>query len=254
MTAGAVTEPLLRVAVRYPGWWVLIASAAAWTLLVVNGSMPQSFPLCLPPSLGRAGQVAAGLEAAWQTRVATGAMMGWVLMAVAMTPPLAMGLIRHVSVRSFAPRRYRAVLEFVLGGLAPWILFGAVAVPVLLWLPMSGHTQSVAAAVAFAAAAAWQLTPAKRLVLRRCHRTQPLAPAGWQADRDCLRYGLIHGGYCVASCWAMMLACMVTAHPWLAMLYVQIIAHNERQAREPPATASALALLGGSALSALSVW
>jgi hypothetical protein len=51
----------------------------------------------------------------------------------------------------------------------------------------------------------------------------------------------------------MMLAAMLSAHAWLAMLYVQFIAMEERRPGRPSATATALALLAGSALNAMAV-
>jgi len=249
----AARARLVSPSASLSGGWVLLFSAAAWTLLLLFGPMPLAFPLCLPSSSYLAGRVGAGLEAARQTGAVVSAMTGWALMVVAMAPPLAMPLIRHVSVRSFAQRRCRAVMEFTVGGIAPWLVAGVAAVPVLISVPMSGLGQSATASLAFAVAAAWQLTPAKCLALRRCHRTMPLAPRGIQADRDCLRYGVVYGGYCVASCWAMMLAAMLSAHAWLAMLYVQFIAMEERRPGRPSATATALALLAGSALNAMAV-
>ena len=54
-------------------------------------------------------------------------------------------------------------------------------------------------------AAAWELSPAKRWAINRCHRTSPLPPSGWRASLGTARFGFLHGGACVASCWPLML-------------------------------------------------
>jgi predicted metal-binding membrane protein len=252
MTAAAITAPLVRASASHPGWWALLPSAAAWIVLFLHPGMPQSFPLCVPASPGSVARIAEGLRAAWQTQAITYLMIGWSVMAIAMVPPLAMGLLRHVSVRSFQPRRHRAIAEFLGAAMVCWLLAGLAALPLVLSIPMSPAGQSMATAGAFGLAALWQLTPMKRSALRRCHRTFPLAPHGWQADRDCLRYGFTHGAYCVASCWAMMLAAMLSVHASLAMLFVQVIAIEERREREPPRARAAIALLACGILSALS--
>jgi predicted metal-binding membrane protein len=83
-------------------------------------------------------------------------------------------------------------------------------------------------AAGFAAAALWQLTPVKRWALRACHRAMPLAPQGWRAEMDCLRYGSTMGGYCLASCGVLMLACSLAGHSLPAMLGAAALGVVER--------------------------
>jgi hypothetical protein len=74
----------------------------------------------------------------------------------------------------------------------------------------------------------------------------PLAPRGWRADRDCLRYGWTVGRHCVMSCGIMMTACVLASHAFVAMAGVTAIAAVERRMPRlrPRVTASALAALG----------
>jgi predicted metal-binding membrane protein len=95
-----------------------------------------------------------------------------------------------------------------------------------------------------ATAAAWEIGPIKRRELRRCHRTVPLAPRGWRADADCVRYGLTTGFSCLTMCWALMVACAAFAHslPVMAVLFgVQL---SGRYQRRPSPALAALAVLG----------
>jgi predicted metal-binding membrane protein len=245
------TNSLVRVVADCPGWWVFILSAGAWAMLIAREPMTRMLPLCLPTSINPAVRLVEDFKVAWQTGAICDALTGWFVMSLAMMPPLAVGLIRHVSIRTFAARRGRAIVEFIAAGLIPWFIVGVVALPLLISASMWVQSRSLTATVGFVIAALWQLTPMKSFALRRCHRTFPLAPAGWQADRDCLRYGFVHGTYCVGSCWAMMLAAMLAAPAWLAMLLMQTIALEERRERAPSVRAYAGALLLCSAISAV---
>jgi predicted metal-binding membrane protein len=147
-------------------------------------------------------------------------------MVVAMMPPLVLSAVRATSRRSLWHRRDRAIGGFLVGYLAPWIVAGlAVGLGAAAVAGARGPgdlaAEAVLAAVAFAVAAAWQLTAVKRRAMWSCHRTVPLAPDGWRADRDCVRYGWVIGRRCLLSCWAMMLACVLAGSvPVMAGMFV----------------------------------
>lgn len=147
-------------------------------------------------------------------------------MVIAMMIPTLIAPARFAAFRSLWPRRHRAILGLLVGYIAVWTLAG------LLWqgaLAITGWSPGpVASAIAFAAAAAWQITAAKRRSLRACHRSRPLRPTGWGADLDCLRYGLAHGMQCVASCWLLMIAAMLPMRSLPAMIGVTFICVIER--------------------------
>ena len=107
--------------------------------------------------------------------------------------------------RSLWYRRDRAIGGFLVSYLGPWLLIGLFASAPAAALSLDGRSYLPAlAALGFAVAAAWQLTPIRRRALWSCHRTAPLAPHGWRADRDCIRYGWEIGRSGLVSCWAMM--------------------------------------------------
>jgi predicted metal-binding membrane protein len=244
----AVAEPavqgrLLRFckafAWRHPEWWSLAASAAAWVLLVARASS----------ALGSGGaghaahqhgaaMVSAGHGLAWAT-----ASLDWVLMIVAMMVPLVVAPIRTSAARSFWSRRHRAIGGFLLGYLAAWALLGVFANGVVTLLAAGeSFPPPAAAALAFAAAAAWQLTVFKDRALRGCHRTMPLAPSGWRADRDCLRYGWSIGCRCLVSCGALMVACVLAGHGMVAMTAAAAVGAAERYAPGADRRLAALAI------------
>jgi predicted metal-binding membrane protein len=222
----------------YPEWWALALSVGAWAVMLTHGHASQGWALCLSrsPDAG----VLDRLQDAWQTGALGGVLLGWVAMTLAMMPPLAIPLIRHVAARSFAVRRNRAIAGFLGGMVGLWLVIGFAALTVLGGVSGTLLTDPRVVAVGFLIAAAWQLAPMKRAALLRCHRTVPLSAMGWRADRDCIRYGLSHGLDCVASCWAMML--LALSGP-VAGIAVQFIALAEQRARRPRLVLSAMAFV-----------
>jgi predicted metal-binding membrane protein len=128
---------------------------------------------------------------------------------------------------------------FLAGYFAPWTVLGVLAIILhrLLW----AHPHATAA-VAFALAAGWALLPLRRRAMVACHRVIPLAPSGWRADRDCLRYGLSIGVACVTTCWLLMLGCALTGHALPAMVAGAAIAARERRSFRPPLRTVAAAI------------
>jgi hypothetical protein len=72
------------------------------------------------------------------------------------------------------------------------------------------------------AAAAYQLTPMKDACLRRCRSPFAFLIQHWQPGRlGALRMGVIHGGWCVGCCWALMAALLalgVMSLAWMAFI------------------------------------
>ncbi|HUE84779.1 MAG TPA: DUF2182 domain-containing protein [Vicinamibacterales bacterium] len=205
---------------RYPHWWAIALCAGAW------------------------GWVAARW---WGSRHAHGyGALDWTLMVVAMMLPLVFVHLRVAAARSLWSRRHRAIAMFLCGyvaiavvaGLALFSLAGATG------LLVHGAAPPTTVAGAFALAAAWQLLPVKRRALTACHRTMPLAPRGWRANRDCLRYGWTIGGSCLVSCGGLMLACVLAGHSLPVMCFATAVAAAERVTARADAwiTSAALAL------------
>ncbi len=225
-------------AARHPEWWTLAISAAAWLILVV-GASENATPLC----------TGARPSPAWD------ATLGWTIMTLAMMPPLVMPAVRHVGFRSRRERRHVAIAEFLAGYLGIWLMAGAGLVGVVLAAAAvrTGADPLVVTLLAYAAAAAWQFTPAKRRALWRCHRVVPLALDGLRADLCCLRYGAGIGLDCIASCWLLMALPLVTPHGLAATTCVQAAMVAERYQRTRyPRRAWPAALLG--AALALALW
>jgi predicted metal-binding membrane protein len=141
--------------------------------------------------------------------------------------------VRATAARSLWRRRHRAIGAFLAGYLGPWIAFGLAASAAATTLRAQSPPSPALAAAGFVAALLWQVTAMKRRALVACHRTLPLAPDGWRADRDCLRYGWMVGRSCLVSCWALMLACALAGHSLPAMIGATGIGWAERNTARP---------------------
>jgi predicted metal-binding membrane protein len=206
-----------RLAWRHPEWWSLALSAVCWIVLLVETRPPDQVHASGAHAIGAAHAI--------------GGLREWALMVIAMMFPLAITPVRVTAERSLWRRRHRAIAEFLAGYVLVWLVVGAIGIWVLTTLPVvSWLGSNLSTGLGLLVAAAWQLAPAKRRALRACHRTAPLAGRGWRADRDCLAYGITSGGRCVLNCWAMMFACLLSAHSIPVMVAATMLALGERYA------------------------
>jgi hypothetical protein len=229
--AGRLAAPLRglagrgrRLAWHRPEWWALGLAAAAWALLLAANLR----------TAVAAGSHAHGHAAGGAGTALVAATAHWQLMVVAMMLPVVVPSLRFVAFRSYWRRRHRAVTGFLAGYLGVWALAGvAVSLPLAAAPGLAGRWPAAAVAGAFLLAAGWQWTRVKRRALVTCHRTAPLAPGGWRADRDCVLFGWRIGGSCCLSCWPLMLACTLAGHSTPALLVCGWIGWVERSSWRP---------------------
>jgi predicted metal-binding membrane protein len=202
----------------HPQWWAVGISVVAWVLLIQHGLTPAVHEL----------HRGAFAQEVWN----------WMLMVAAMMLPLVIDRVQTTAGRSLWKRRHRAIAGFLSGYFLPWLLLGLV----IAGLRQVSWTQGyVAPAVSFIAAVLWQRSRLHRRALAECHRSQPLAPAGWRADLDCLRFGGKTGAACVSSCWPLMVGCAFTGHSLIAMAGGMAVGVLERRSHRPAPLSSLLA-------------
>jgi predicted metal-binding membrane protein len=222
----AMAQPRLRGRLAaldlHPEWWALALAALAWAQMLGHG-------------LAHGGCACQDLMSPGDELVA------WMGMVVAMMVPTLTEGVRDMSLRSYRFRRRRAIASYLLGYLTCWVIAGIPAVALRQW--PAAH-DGRAAAVAFAAAAAWTLLPLRRRWQLRCHRRIPLTPIGARADLDSFCQGVANGVPCVAMCWPLMLACTLTGHSLVAMLASAILTLKEKQMFRPRPRPIALAMAG----------
>jgi predicted metal-binding membrane protein len=118
-------------------WLVVLATTSllAWSILAFGGSTLMLPALCSANALP-VMPLSESLDLALVFNAPATLAAGWALMLAAMMLPLVVAQLRHVRERSFARRRARAMLLFVLGYLAVWTAAGMVlqvAALVALW-------------------------------------------------------------------------------------------------------------------------
>lgn len=209
---------------------LLLVSLAAWSLLICSGAMPALSSFCTASAGYDFKEGWRALEAFFYLNRPGSVALPWVLMVLAMTPPLLADHMTHLWDRSLARRRWRAVVLFNAAHLALWSGAGVVLVAMAIALRAGvGVAAGIPLGLAAVAAVLWQLTPARRACVDRCHRHPRLSAFGWAADRDCLGYGLAVGLWCVGSCWALMLLALVADHGHaLVMAVASIFLLSER--------------------------
>ncbi len=205
----------------------------AWGInsLRLGGMLLPAF--CAPVSLGRDAPVLVYLAPALglPAKLAT----DWALMIAATMPPLVLQPLRHVRDRSFARRRGYAMASFGAGYAVVWMAAGAVLqfLALALRLAMPGPAAILAGGIPIAIL--WQVSPTKQRCLNACHRRPSLAAFGVRAACDVFAFGVTHGMWCVAACWALMLLPRLFAH-WhlLVMIAVGLFLFGERFERPAP--------------------
>jgi predicted metal-binding membrane protein len=230
------TSRLRMLEWRHPEWWIVVSSVAAWVVLL---TIEPHILLARTPAISTGSQSLLG-------HMASEAAL-CLAMIVAMMLPLITWHGRFVALSSFWARRQRAIVEFVGGYIAVWMLASLMILAALHALyPLLGEQGTLV--IAFGAAAVWQLIPAKRVALSHCHRTASLTARDRGTDIDCVRFGATIGHSCVAACWGLMAAVMST-HALIVMVLLFTVQLWERSHRRPNLRVSAAFITGvGSAL------
>jgi predicted metal-binding membrane protein len=157
-----------------------------------------------------------------------------VMMAAMMFPSIAPMVLMHVRMQEGRRERGRPLARggtalFVLGYLVAWTGAGLLAYAVFeIGRALSGDLFSwdnagpYLAGAVLVGAAAYQLTPLKDVCLRHCRSPFAFLMRYWREGRvGALRMGVIHGGWCVGCCWALMAALFalgVMSLGWMALI------------------------------------
>jgi predicted metal-binding membrane protein len=143
---------------------------------------------------------------------------GWALMLIAMMLPTLIAPIHHVLDRSFKRRRARSVVLFLLGYTVIWMVAGGLLHAIKFALHLLAPEPYLLSAGVALGVIVWQCSPTKQRCLNREHNHPELAAFGIAADWDALRFGTLHGIWCVGSCWALMLFTILLSHGHLAAM------------------------------------
>jgi predicted metal-binding membrane protein len=216
---------------RRPDAWLVVlgsTSLVAWSVLALGDSGFTLPAFCSAEAL-RGVPLSVSFDLALVFNSPAQLAAGWALMLAAMMSPLLIVPLRHAHDRSFARRRARAMLLFVAGYMAVWMTAGVGLQAMALAARWAAPEPLLCFGLAAAAAALWQVSPAKQWCLNRCHRQPHLAAFGAAADRDAFEFGLTNGASCIGACWALMLLPLLAGHGHIfAMIAVTLFIFAER--------------------------
>ena len=208
-------------------------SVLLWVLLLLNPGNGGAIAHCQVLNVERCwvtapGQSAASVQVFIHQYPFSVQLTGWGFMVLAMMLPTLIIPVQHICQQSF--KRYRVLhsLLFVLAYTMVWMVAGVITIalvnPLYRLMPLS----YIPALVVFLIALVWQFSPIKQRCLNRGHHHPTLSAFGWAARRDCLRFGLLHGLWCIGSGWALMLFPMLLPRGHnLAMLLVTLVMISE---------------------------
>lgn len=155
-------------------------------------------------------------------------LMGWGLMVVAMMLPKLIMPIQAICIQGFRPYCFWCSLLFVLGYLASWMVAGVFMLAAIMGLNLLMPMSYIPLIGVLIIALIWQFSPLKQRFLNLGHDHWVISTFGWAATRDSLRFGLMHGVWCIGSGWALMLFPMLLpgGHN-LAMMVVTFVMFSE---------------------------
>lgn len=207
-----------RLQVRVP---LLLLSATAWILLLVepSGTAPTHHMAAMQdmaPMQEATPSVSLDMVLAHSSPASLA--LGWALMVAAMMLPLLSAPVRHVRARSFAQRRARAIMLFIIGYAMIWMAAGVVLLALSVAMQLIPLESSLLVALVALIALVWQFSPVKQRCLNHGHAHPELAAFGAAGDIGALRFGFTHAVWCVGSCWALMLLPLLVSHRHIAVM------------------------------------
>ena len=185
------------------------------------------------PDMDMPGMVMLDLQK-WGPSTALLLFVMWAVMMVAMMVPSAAPMIlAFLTVnqrRQAADRPFVPVAVFILGYLAVWTAFSAVATLAEWELHRAAMLSTTMTATSTAlngglliAAGVFQWTPLKRACLKGCRSPLSFLMSEWRdGTAGAFVMGLRHGAYCVGCCWFLMALLFVAGV--MNLLWVAVIA------------------------------
>ena len=204
---------------------ILGISVMLWMLLLLNPGNILTVQHC---PMTASGPSRASLQMLLAMNPISSLLTGWTLMVIAMMLPKLILPIQYIYGRSLKRRRLWSALLFVLGYVGVWVMVGVFMIAAILGLNLLMPKSYIPAIIVGIIAIVWQCSPSKQRCLNRGRDHMTLAAFGWAANRDALVFGFIHGLWCVASGWALMLFPMLLpAGHNLAMVLVTFVMISE---------------------------
>lgn len=183
----------------------------------------------------------------------------WVVMIVAMMfPAVSPVVLLFERWRRSRQRSVATTVAFVAGYLIIWSVAGVTAYTAIVALDLQIDSSSTAVRIGGAVlvgAGIYQLTPLKTACLTQCRSPLTLimkhAQLLSEGVRGPLQVGLMHGGWCIGCCWALMavlIALGVMHLGWMAAVAAVILAEKVLPGGQMTSRIIGVALLGAGAV------
>ncbi len=197
--------------------------------------------------------------ASWPAATLAPLFLMWAIMMIAMMLPSAMPMILTFAAVTRNRRRCRGpyvpVSIFLLGYVAIWCAFSAIAALLQWWLhrhallsPSMASAGGWFGGALLLAAGIFQFTPLKQSCLTHCRGPLEFIMTRWREGRGgAFRMGLEHGAFCTGCCWALMALLFVAGVMnilWIAALTLLVCLEKMLPARAHARLATGLLLAG----------
>lgn len=218
-----MAQYLVLALTRGPRPWLILISLAGWGLLLGAAQMLSIPAFCGTfPALDHAVS-RQGVEQVLLFNPPRQLLSSWWLMLLAMMPLLLVHPLDYVWRRSLLRKRWQAVALFVIGFSAIWTLAGVVLMALTVGARVIlGFSPMDTLIVALGVCLVWQASPFKQACLNHCHNQPRISAFGLDFFKDCLRYGMVSAGWCVGSCWALMLLPMLAEQGHVPLMLVSM--------------------------------
>ena len=216
MIASRYVSPAVRERRRIAAPLAL-AAGLAWGVLALGDTDSAALPICSAALLWSVPSPDAfafffSFVSPWSLAV------GWAVMIVAMMLPTTCDQLVHVRQSTLRCLRPYCLALFLGGYIGAWILAGAVLLAAAVTVRIGSPKTVGPLAAALIVALAWQASPWKQSALNRSRRHPSLAAFAPAAYWSTLAFGVRHGLWCVASCWALMAAALLVPDSQVAVM------------------------------------
>jgi predicted metal-binding membrane protein len=221
---------------RWQGWSVLLPLASlacpAWMVLAMSGaglilpvfcSSQLLWSVPSPQSIGYFFSYVSFIDLT----------LSWLLMVVGMMLPTLFDLLGYVRLRGFRDLQSWLIALVIIGYGSVWALTGLAFLGFALILRLVSPNDSANFVFALIVAFVWHISPWRQSALNRGHQRPELAAFAPKAYGNALAVGASRGLWCVASCWALMLVCLLApAYHFSTMVVLAVYIWAEQL--EPP--------------------
>ncbi|HYY14150.1 MAG TPA: DUF2182 domain-containing protein [Chthoniobacterales bacterium] len=193
----------------------------------------------------------------WPVSTIVPLFLMWAIMMVAMMLPSALPMILTFAAvarnRRRLGRRYVSLSVFVLGYIAVWSAFSALAAASQWWLHRHAllSTRMVSRSGWLGGgllliAGVFQFTRFKQTCLKHCRGPLAFIMTRWrEGNTGAFRMGLEHGAFCAGCCWALMALLFIAGVmniAWIAVLTLLVCLEKMLPARLPVSSVTGIVL------------